>query len=36
MTKKEIKHREKKHKKHIDEAADKSLIRKMVKKDCIK
>jgi hypothetical protein len=36
MKKKDIKHRERKHSKHMDEAADKVLVRKMVKKGCLK
>jgi hypothetical protein len=36
MRKKDIKHRERKHSKHMDEAQDKALVRKMVKKGCMK
>lgn len=36
MKKKDIKQREKKMSKHIDAAQDKKLVKKIVKKDCIK
>lgn len=36
MKKKDIKHREKKMSKHIDAVQDKKLVKKIVKKDCMK
>jgi hypothetical protein len=36
MKKKDIKSREKKMSKHMDAVEDKKLVKKMVKKDCMK